>query len=91
MTDDRYINGNAQRRVDMLRPGDRVDLEYDVFADPDGCSDFHTYYEAEFAVVAEIVRESADCICVYFESTPPVGFPPDHWVDVDGEQVREIA
>lgn len=91
MTRDRYINGNVQRRVDMLQPGDRIDLENDLFADTEGTSDFHTHYESEFAVVDEVVRETEDCICVYFESTPPVGFPPDHWVDVDGEQVRDAA
>lgn len=91
MIPDRYNQGVVQRRVDMLRPGDRVDLQNDIFADPEGESDFHIHYEYEFAVVEEVIRETDDCICVYFETTPPVGFPPDHWVDVDGEQGREAA
>lgn len=89
---DRYNQGVVQRRVDMLRPGDRVDLQNDIFADPEGTSDFHAHYEYEFAVVESVEHEPHDvepCICIYFESTPPIGFPPDHWVDVDGEQVRE--
>lgn len=95
---DRYINGNVQRRVDMLKIGDRVDLEGDIFADPcGGASDSasmgdseHPEFAFEFQTVREIEQESADCICVYFDNFA-CGFPPDHWIDVDGEQVREDA
>ncbi len=95
---DRFINGNAQRRVDMLRIGDRVDLEGDIFADPrGGASDSlsmvdseHPEFAYEFQEVMEIERESEDCMCVYFINFA-CGFPPDHWIDVDGEQVREEA
>lgn len=92
---DRFINGNAQRRVDMLRIGDRVDLENDIFADPDGYvsgpnNSSHPEFQYEFQEVLEIERESEDCICVYFNNFA-CGFPPDHWIDVDGEQVREDA
>ena len=81
---DRWISGNVQRRVDQLRIGDRVDLQDDPIADPDGRPEF----ECEFEVVSETERETDDCIRVDFESGFSCGFPVDHWVDVDGEQVR---
>lgn len=98
MTEDRYINGNVQRRVDMLRTGDRVDLEGDIFADPrGGATDSlsmedsdHPEFAMEFQTVREIDRESDECICVYFDNFA-CGFPPDHWLDVDGEQVRDCV
>lgn len=94
MIPDRYVDGHVQRRVDMLKIGDRVDLENDIFADPCaknslGLGDSeHPEFAYEFQTVHEIEQESADCICVYFDNFA-CGFPPDHWIDVDGEQVRE--
>ena len=91
-TPDRWIMGHVERRVDALRIGDRVDLEADIFADPYGGSDVadspHPEFAFEFEVVADIERETPDCIRVDFESGFSCGFPPDHWIDVDGEQVR---
>ncbi len=87
-TPDRYTQGNAQRRVDALRIGDRVDLEDDAIADPDKANGDHPEFMFEFQIVAEIERESDDCICLTFEGGFVCGFPPDHWLDVDGEQVR---
>lgn len=97
MTRDRFINGNAQRRVDALRIGDRCDLEGDIFADACGGTDDgyamgdseHPEFQFEFETVAEIEHETADCIRVDFESGFSCGFPPGHWLDVDGEQIRE--
>lgn len=94
MTPDRYTDGHVQRRVDALRIGYRVDLECDCFADPDGytrgpdASD-HPEFAFEFERVESIERETPDCIRVDFESGFSCGFPPDHLIDVDGEQVRE--
>lgn len=81
---DRYIDGHVQRRVDELRPGDRVDLQNDPIAD----NGEHPEFEFEFLEVAEIDCETPECTVVYFNNFT-CGFPPDHWVDVDGEQVRE--
>lgn len=89
------INGVAKRRVDQLQPGDRVDLEGDAYADPwpeDQSADEHyaatehREFAFEFETVLQVVRESADCIRVDFESGLSFGFPPDHLIDVDGEQ-----
>jgi len=81
-------------RIDKLRVGQRVDLEGDVFADPetyaadgDASHSQHPEFQFEFEVVAAITRETEDCICVDFESGFCCGFESDHEVDVDGEQV----
>lgn len=79
------IEGVARRYVRDLAAGDRVDLEGDVIADPEGGDD-HPEFAFEFEVVASVERETPDCYCVYFESGFACGFPPDHLVDVDGEQ-----
>lgn len=93
---DRYFQGMIQRRVDHLRPGDRVDLENDCFADPDGYvtggqHTQHPEFQFEFEVVLHSEFETFEpegCICVYFESGFACGFPADHWIDIDGEQAR---
>ncbi|TPI86404.1 hypothetical protein [Mesorhizobium sp. B2-8-9] len=88
---DRYTNGNAQRLISELRVGDRCDLEGDIFADPifDASTiSEHPEFQFEFETVLAIERETSDCIRVDFESGFSCGFPPDHWLDVDGEQVR---
>lgn len=87
----RWKDGRAVCRVDALRLGQRVDLEADSIADPhgaDGDGD-HPEFAFEFETVAEIERESAECIRLDFESGFSCGFPPDHEVDVDGEQTPE--
>lgn len=83
-----WIDGAAKRRVDQLRPGDRVDLEGDAIADPyENPEDSeHPEFQFEFERVLEVERETPDCIRVDFESGFSCGFPPDHLVDVDGEQ-----
>lgn len=99
-TPDRYTQGNVQRRVDALRIGDRVDLEGDIFADP-FASFQHVYsphpvhrfpehpeFAFEFELVENIEVETPDCVRVDFESGFSCGFPPEHWLDVDGEQVH---
>ena len=72
-----------------LRIGQRVDLECDPIADPgnDGDKSDHPEFAYEFEVVESIERETEDCVCVYFESGFTCGFPVDHDVDVDPEQV----
>lgn len=86
---DRYQFGVAQRQVAHLQPGDRVDLEGDVVADPgwaNGGQSEHPEFEFEFEVVLASEREGKDCTRVDFESGFSCGFPPDHWLDVDAEQ-----
>lgn len=87
-----------QCRIDALRVGQRVDLEADACADPDyhnaardGDLDAFLYsdhpeFKFEFETVLCVERESECCIRVDFESGFSCGFPPDHLVDVDGEQ-----
>lgn len=91
---DKYQNGVVQRLVSDLRPGDRVDLCGDIFADPEITSDegsTHPEFEFEFSIVLATEIESPECTRVDFEDGFSCGFPPDHWVEVDGEQTREIA
>lgn len=81
-------------RIDQLRVGQRVDLEGDKYADawcdPDTKSEtkaaWSAHYEAEYCVVEGWERESPGCIRVDFESSPSIGFPPDHLVEVDPDQ-----
>ena len=78
---DSYIEGVARRRVDMLRPGDRIDLEGDKFVDPN-----ETEFAYEFVTVIKITRETRNCYRV--ETSQGVfGFPATHWMVVDAEQV----
>lgn len=78
-------------RVDQLRPGQRVDLEgdpiADVMYDAATCESPHPEFQFEFEVVTAVDLETPGCILVTFESGFACGFPPDHEVDVDGEQV----
>lgn len=95
---DIYEQGVVRRMVTDLRPGDRVDLQNDPFADPDGLASSnddastsqHPEFEFEFEVVLAVVRETDDYIRVDFESGFSCGFPPDHAIEVDGEQIREV-
>lgn len=86
---DRNTNGNVQRLVSDLRVGDYVDLEGNIFADPftDGESP-HPEFAFEFQEVCEIEFETPDCTVVHFNNFS-CGFPPDHWIDVDGEQILD--
>jgi hypothetical protein len=89
-----WIEGAAKRYVRDLQPGDRVDLEGDAFADPDYIPSgedapegyMGSRFQFEFERVMEVEQETPDCIRVDFESGFSCGFPPDHLVDVDGEQ-----
>lgn len=89
----------AQVRVDALVIGQRVDLQNDIIADPEGYvaatdgegETDHPEFEFEFCVVESITAFGGDepCLIVNFlisggEFT--CGFPPDHEVDVDPEQ-----
>lgn len=62
------------RTVADLRPGDLVDLDGDVYADPDRN---HPEFEFEFALVDTVERETDSCAVVYFEGFA-CGFPPQH-------------
>ena len=90
---DRYHEeGHVQRQVRDLRVGDRVDLHNNEHADPEGfrgVESNHPEFEFEFLTVASIEVESAECTRVDFDNYS-CGFPPDHWIDVDGEQLEDL-
>lgn len=97
---DDYSTGVARRKVSNLLIGDRVDLEGDIFADPRGDTaegdemgdSDHPEFAHGFEVVERIEFEPHDvdpAIAVYFESGYACGFPVDHMVEVDAEQVRD--
>lgn len=67
-------------KVKDLKPGMRLDLEGDEYADPERD---HVDYEFEYMVVAEIILETADCVVLELEDGHSVGFPPDHEVFVE--------
>lgn len=76
--------------VAKLTRGIAVDLQGDPFADPNlkvierglgrkvtEGETLHPEFAFEYQQVDELVRETADCIVVYFDSFA-CGFPPDH-------------
>jgi hypothetical protein len=81
---DRVFAPLTQRQVKDLRIGDRVDLQGDSIAD----NGEHPEFEFEFESVAEIEPETKACTVIHFDSGFSCGFPPDHWLTVDAEQVR---
>lgn len=64
--------------VRALKGGDLVDLEYDIYADPNGDDPM---YEFELAEVDYAVYETPECIVVDF-THGACGFPPNHLVRV---------
>lgn len=68
--------GTARRMVAELRPGDMVDLEGDLYADPEWSD---PGFPHEFATVIGIEREAPDCVRVDFDGGA-FGFPPSHMV-----------
>lgn len=82
---DTYRDGVVYRPVTELKPGHRVDLEGDKYADPEGTSE-HPEFQFEFETVATVERETAACVRVDFESGFSCGFPTDYAVEVDREQ-----
>ncbi len=75
----------AENRVKVkdLKPGMRLNLEGDKYADSERD---HADYEFEYKVVADIILETADCIVLELEDGNSVGFPPDHEVLVEEEK-----
>lgn len=104
MTGAHSIGGEIKCRIDALVIGQRVDLQNDIIADPLGhlasqgepYESDHPEFEYEFCVVESITDETTNgepCLVVNFlisggEFT--CGFPPDHEVDVDGEQALDV-
>lgn len=79
---DRYSAGVLFRRIKDLKPGDRVDLQNDRFADPEQSDKFAYEYET----VSGRERETKDCLRVDFESGFSCGFPIGHRVEIDPKQ-----
>ena len=63
-----------------LHPGDKLDLQNDPVADPQGDN---VALEYEYVTVAGVEQETADCIRVD-SADFSCGFGPDHKVKVDG-------
>lgn len=96
--DDDYADGVVKRRVDQIRVGDRLDFQGDPFADANRNDDTgelgdHPEFEFEFACVESVEFEPHDTDpCIVLHTTQgSFGFPPDHWIVVDAEQVRELS
>lgn len=70
----------AMVAVHDLQPGDKLDLEGDLIADPRG---EEPALANEYVVVAGVEEETADCIRVDGDNFA-CGFPHDHRVKVDG-------
>lgn len=64
-----------------LKLGMRVDLEGDLYADPDKQT---RLFAEEFQTVSGVVWESSACVCVYFDGGA-VGFPPEHNLTTEPE------
>lgn len=72
----------ALRAID-LKEGDMVDLEGDQYADP---SRDNQLYPFMLNTVTLVEQETADCVAVYFEGGPVVGFPIDHLLPVETQE-----
>lgn len=96
--EDDFRDGVLKRRIDQVRVGDRIDFQCDPFADADRNDDAgelgsHPEFEFEFALVESIEFEPHDtdpCVVLH-TSQGSFGFPPDHWIEVDGEQIRDTS
>lgn len=64
--------------VKDLKPGDRVDLEGDLHADPEKTN---VLLQHEYQVVDQVEQETPACVCVYFTDFT-CGFPTEHRVKV---------
>jgi hypothetical protein len=75
-------------RADNVKAGDRLDLEGDRYADPngDGIGESGHFYAFEFelAEVEEVERETPDCIVIH-TSLGSFGFPADHMIKQEGD------
>ena len=67
-------------KAEHLRPGDLVDLEADSYADP---KHDHPLFPFELQTVANVIRETPNCVAVGFEGFDVVGFPPEHFLTVE--------
>jgi hypothetical protein len=62
-------------RAADINVGDLIDLESDLYADP---NHDQTPFEFLFMEVAGVERETPDCVRIDFEGWDSCGFPPDH-------------
>tara|TARA_R100001510_G_scaffold11656_1_gene8913 strand:+ start:281 stop:532 length:252 start_codon:yes stop_codon:yes gene_type:complete len=72
-------------KVQNLMSGDWVDLGGDKYAYQMASNTTKTILEMEYAVVDSVVRETGECVCVYFQDdlfSEPVRFPLNHKVKV---------
>jgi len=67
-------------QIRHIKAGDMIDLEGDIFADPDHDN---ASYEMEYCTVESVEQETPGCYVVHFNNNPSVGFPPDHYVRLE--------
>jgi hypothetical protein len=81
-------DGREMIKAANVKAGDRLDLEGDKFADPngDGIGESGHFYgfEFELAEVESVVRETPGCILIH-TSLGSFGFPPDHLIKQEGD------
>lgn len=77
------LGGALLRPVGEIIPGDRIDLEGDRYADPNGDT---IAYQSEYAQADGVEFETPDCTVVHFTDGPSIGFPADWKVKVDPSQ-----
>lgn len=67
-----------------VEPGMLIDLEGDVYADPEG-NEFAALYESELVEVVSVERETPECVVIGIEGGPGlIGFPPEHEITLKG-------
>ena len=72
-----------QTKAEAVKPGQVVDLEGDRYAETADGAEVLAY---EYVEVADVERETPDCVRVDFEGFDSIGFPAGHLLKVvDGE------
>ena len=64
--------------ISELQPGDMIDLEGDIYADP---KHNRVEFETEYAIVEAVEPETPACTAVWIEGVDCFGFPPEHLVE----------
>ncbi len=70
------------KAVKDIKVGDALDLEGDIYADPNRNNDCYEYH---YVQVDDIIVESSNCIFIVTEMGG-VGYPPEHKVKVEAEK-----
>lgn len=68
-----------KKKIKDLKPGDRLDLEEDKYADP---TKDNPVFQCEILTVESVEKETENCYVVSFSNYSDIGFPPNHEVDI---------